>query len=140
MSRTLAMDDCHELCLLHLSGVNSIRHALIELTSLLDNKSLCQVSQATSSSHQSLRWTLMVGLSRIIQRVDHRPSTTSFCTSRFFALSMIHHDHFHLFADFTEMLSTHLSRDRPILHLPSRSRSLRLVLEIDEAFRRLDFL
>ena len=32
MSRTPAMDGCHELCLLHLSDLNSIRYALIELT------------------------------------------------------------------------------------------------------------
>ena len=30
MSGTLAIDGCHELCLLHLSDLNSIRHALIE--------------------------------------------------------------------------------------------------------------
>ena len=32
MSRTLAMDGCHELSLLHLSDLNRVRHALIELT------------------------------------------------------------------------------------------------------------
>ena len=32
MSRTLAIDGCHELCLLHLSDLNLVRHALIELT------------------------------------------------------------------------------------------------------------
>ena len=32
MSRTLAIDGCHELCLLHLSDLNRVRHALIELT------------------------------------------------------------------------------------------------------------
>ena len=32
MSRTLAIDGCHELCLLHLSDLNCVRHALIELT------------------------------------------------------------------------------------------------------------
>ena len=32
MSRTLATDDCHKLCLLHLSDLNRVRHALIELT------------------------------------------------------------------------------------------------------------
>ena len=32
MSRTLAIDGCHELCLLHLSDVNRVHHALIELT------------------------------------------------------------------------------------------------------------
>ena len=30
MSRTLAIDSCHELCLLHLSDLNRVRHALIE--------------------------------------------------------------------------------------------------------------
>ena len=32
MSRTLEIDGCHELCLLHLSYLNSIRHALVVLT------------------------------------------------------------------------------------------------------------
>ena len=32
MSRTLAIDGCHELCLLHLSDLHRVRHALIELT------------------------------------------------------------------------------------------------------------
>ena len=32
MSRTLAIDGCHERCLLHLSDLNRVRHALIELT------------------------------------------------------------------------------------------------------------
>ena len=31
MSRTLAIDGCHELCLLHLSDLHRVRHALIEL-------------------------------------------------------------------------------------------------------------
>ena len=31
MSRTLATDGCHELHLLHLSDLNRVRHALIEL-------------------------------------------------------------------------------------------------------------
>ena len=31
MSRTLAIDGCHELCLLHLSDLNRVHHALIEL-------------------------------------------------------------------------------------------------------------
>ena len=31
MSRTLAIDGCHELFLLHLSGLNRVRHTLIEL-------------------------------------------------------------------------------------------------------------
>ena len=44
--------------------------------------------------------TLVIRRSGIIQRVDHRPSVTSFWTSHFFALSTIHHDH----VDFTEML------------------------------------
>ena len=35
MSRALAIDGCHELCLLHLSDLNSIRHALIEFTDRL---------------------------------------------------------------------------------------------------------
>ena len=32
MSRTLAIDGCHELCLLHVSDLNRVRHTLIELT------------------------------------------------------------------------------------------------------------
>ena len=32
MSQTLAFDGCHELCLLHLSDLNRVRHALIELS------------------------------------------------------------------------------------------------------------
>ena len=32
MFRQLEIDGCHELCLLHLSDLNSIRHAFIELT------------------------------------------------------------------------------------------------------------
>ena len=32
MSRTSAIDGCHELCLLHLSDLNRVRHALIEFT------------------------------------------------------------------------------------------------------------
>ena len=35
MSRTLAIDGCHELCLLHLSDLNRVRHALNELTAEL---------------------------------------------------------------------------------------------------------
>ena len=61
--------------------------------------------------------TLMIRRSGIIQRVDHRPSVTSFWTLLSFALTIIHHDHVHLSADFTEMLLTHWSRDRQTLHL-----------------------
>ena len=32
MSRTLAIDGCHKLCLLHLSDPNRVRHTIIELT------------------------------------------------------------------------------------------------------------
>ena len=42
MSRTLAIDGCHELCLLHLTDLNRVRHALIA-SSLLNNRSLCPV-------------------------------------------------------------------------------------------------
>ena len=73
----------------------------------------------------------MIGLSGIIQRVDHRPSVTSLWTSRFFALSTIHHDHVHLSADFTKMLLTYWSRDRRILHLSLHDHS-GVVLEVDE--------
>ena len=31
MSRTLAIDGCHELCLLHLSDLNRVHYTLIEL-------------------------------------------------------------------------------------------------------------
>ena len=61
MSRTLAIDGCHELCLLHLSDLSSIRHALVELTAgqqILVSSDLPwphHLSQATSSSHRSLR-------------------------------------------------------------------------------------
>ena len=64
-----------------------------------------------------MEMTLMIRRSGIIQRVDHRPSVTSFWTSRSFALWIIHYDHVHLSADFTEMLLTHWSRDRQTLHL-----------------------
>ena len=79
-----------------------------------------------------IEMTLMIGRSGIIQRVDHRPSVTSFWTSRFFALSIIHQDHVHLSADFTEMLLTHWSRDRRTLHLSLRVHDhSRVVLEVD---------
>ena len=75
----------------------------------------------------------MIRRSGIIQRVDHRPSVTSFRTSRSFALSIIHHDHIHLSADFTEMLLSHWSRDRRTFHLSLHVHDHSgVVLEVDE--------
>ena len=86
--------------------------------------------------------TLVIRRSGIIQRVDHRTSVTSFWTSRFFALSIIHHDHVHLSADFTEMLLTHRSRDRQTLRLSLHIHDhLDVGLEVDEdTFLPVDFL
>ena len=87
--------------------------------------------------------TLKIRRSGIIQRVDHRPSVTSFWTSRFFALSIIHHDHVHLSADFPEMLLTHcLVNAEPFISLftftitPALSSKKMKIL----SFRCLDFL
>ena len=77
--------------------------------------------------------TLMIRRSGIVQRVDHRPSVTSFWTSRSFALSIIHHDHVHLSADLPEMLLTHWSRDRRTRHLSLHVHNHSgVVLEVDE--------
>ena len=140
MSRTLATDGCHELCLLHLSDLNRVRHALIELTAgqqilvssdltsrclglivfldeTLDVYAFLLTSPSCSDSSSVIistiiEITLVIRRSCIVQRVDHRPSITSFWTSRFFALSIIHHEHVHLSADFSKMLLTYWSRDR----------------------------
>ena len=118
MSRTLAIDRCHELCLTHLSDLNSIRHALIELRDRLPHGLNVHVSagqQILVSSDLTSRcldlivllietldvirllvdfdsssviissiieMTLVIRRSGIIQRVDHRPSVTSFWNSR----------------------------------------------------------
>ena len=80
-----------------------------------------------------IEMTLMIRRYGIIQRVDHRPSVTSFWTSRSFALSIIHHDHVDLSADFPEMLLTHWSRDRRTLHLSLHVHDHSgVVLEVDE--------
>ena len=153
MSRALAIDCCHELCLLHLSDLNSIRHALIELTAeqqifvSSDLTSQCLglivslnvLSSQTCSDTSSviissiIEMTLMIRRSGIIQRVDHRPSVTSFWTSRSFPLTIIHHGHVHLSADFPETLLTHGSRDRRTLHLSLHVHDHSgVVLEVDE--------
>ena len=75
----------------------------------------------------------MIRRSGIVQRVGHRPSVTSFWTSRFFALSIIHHDHVHLSVDFPKMLLTHWSRDRRTLHFSLHVHDhSSVVLEVDE--------
>ena len=106
MSRTLAIDGCHELCLLHLTDLNRVGHALIELTAeqqilvssdltsrclglivslnetldvirLLVVFSTCPDTSSVIIS-SIIEMTLMVRRSGIVQRVDHRPSVTSF--------------------------------------------------------------
>ena len=160
MSRTLAIDGCHELCLLHLSDLNRVRHALIELTAgqilvssdltsqcldlivcldetldvtrpLVVFSNLYRLSSVIISS--IIEMALMIRRSGIIQCVDLRPSVTSFWTSRSLALTIIHHDHVHLSADVPEMLLTHWSRDRQTLHLSLHVHDHSgVVLEADE--------
>ena len=108
-------DGCHELCLLHLSDLNRVRHAVIELTAeqqILVSSDLtsqclglivslnetlgiiCLLSPTCSDSSSVIissiiEMTLMIRRSGIVQRADHRPSVTSFWTSRSFALTIM---------------------------------------------------
>ena len=75
MSRTLAIDGCHELGLLHLSGLNRVRHALIELRNRLPHGLNVHVSAGqqilVSSDLTSRCLGLIVTLKQRHHLIDH---------------------------------------------------------------------
>ena len=123
MSRTLVTDGCHELCLLHLSDLNRVRHS---------HRAHCWTTDLAS-----LSLTSNVIIPSITENDPHhqRSSTTRYVVLdlTLFALSIIHYVHGHLSAHFSKMLLTHWS-----LHVHDHSG---VVLEGDEgcSLRCLDF-
>ena len=154
MSRTLSTDGCHELCLLHLSDLNRVRHALIEFrdrfphglnvsvsaVSLVDTFDVIRILVTSPTSSDSsnviissiIEMTLMIKRSGIIQRVDHRPSTFAHPSRR----SGPHASlpcRSSITVMFTEMLFTHWSRGRRTLHLSLHVHDHSgVVLDVDE--------